>query len=1069
MRLIAAQVGAGKTETVQRAILDLKVRDPLARVWALLSTERQIIDFRRRFMAQQNAPIFNVEYFNFYQLYRRLLALAGEPQRCIDDTARLTVLRDLLSQYTQDDGVFARVADKRGFVQIVGTFIYELKQNLITPQDFTEAAHTPKERELAAIYDAYQTRLQTHQLVDREGEGWVALAALERQPQIVTSVDLLVVDGYDQFNLLQAQLLAALGTNVETLVTLTDVPGRAGTIGRRFIEARERLNAACARRGVTLAVETKRASAGDRHPALLHLLDHVMQANAPKMLPDGVITLFESPDPASETAAALRQVKRLLLGGAAPDDILIAVRDWSLYGAHFAALRRVYDLPLALHWGEPVATNPAVIALRALLDLHTYDFRRRDLLDVLASPYFRVPGIDAESVQMLERIAADFLVTGGREAWIKALELAAQPPNPDIPLDADDEERELTTYEHADTLKAALIAFFDAVTPPENALFTEYADWFDTLTGVDNPDPDDEPDEDTAPAYTLDLPAAIRANPNFDARDAAAIQVIKYGLQAVIAAEHLTRQLSPNYTSARGWTAFKNELDAIIDVGTAERGVGRDGRVLVTSVTDARGLPHRHVVIVGMAEGVFPMPTPEDPLLLDSERERLRAAGVMLTTQAERAADDGLFYGLIGLAHESLTLTRPTYKDGDAWAASHLWRAVTACFDDLHAVTLKPGEVHPYEDALTSSEAALAVADALSRNANRRGMGWLTARHGAYWNRIKAARAVERKRLSRQPHDHYTGRLRDESLIASIRERLHPGMVWSATALNAYGMCGFRYFAARLLKLEAIRDPEEGMDARQLGTLYHELFEHVYREIAEAGLSITPENLPAARDAFARHADSLIATAPERLRFRPSALWMQEAETLKRKALRLIETDFAGENPITKTFSDENGARYPFQLEATFGLGDSQPITINLGDGERLRVRGALDRIDRIGNRVVIVDYKTGSTTINASEIQRGRNFQMLIYLEAARVLFPDATVAGGVFWSIGKNDHIGRITDKDTDALSEGKAHLSRYLTRMRAGDFAAEANQLHDGKCANYCDFARFCRVQVTHRGKP
>ena len=50
MQLLLARVGAGKTIAVQDRLLELKARQPLAKVWVLLSTERQIVDFRQRFM-----------------------------------------------------------------------------------------------------------------------------------------------------------------------------------------------------------------------------------------------------------------------------------------------------------------------------------------------------------------------------------------------------------------------------------------------------------------------------------------------------------------------------------------------------------------------------------------------------------------------------------------------------------------------------------------------------------------------------------------------------------------------------------------------------------------------------------------------------------------------------------------------------------------------------------------------------------------------------------------------------------------------------------------------------------
>ena len=140
---------------------------------------------------------------------------------------------------------------------------------------------------------------------------------------------------------------------------------------------------------------------------------------------DNTLALIEAPDPAQEVGAVLRHVKRLLLhGNAQPDDILIAVRDWERYAGHFASLGRTYKIPLSLHYGEPLASNPALVALLNLLALPDSGFRRRDLLDVLRSPYFAVAGLDSTWVDLLERVSQSQLVIGGRSEWLEAIERA---------------------------------------------------------------------------------------------------------------------------------------------------------------------------------------------------------------------------------------------------------------------------------------------------------------------------------------------------------------------------------------------------------------------------------------------------------------------------------------------------------------------------------------------------------------------------------------------------------------------------------------------------------------------
>jgi hypothetical protein len=70
---------------------------------------------------------------------------------------------------------------------------------------------------------------------------------------------------------------------------------------------------------------------------------------------------------------------------------------------------------------------------------------------------------------------------------------------------------------------------------------------------------------------------------------------------------------------------FLNELRTAVQ-SAAWSYPNRTGRVLVTMVTDARGLPHKHV-LSSPVEGYSAQP--EDPLYLDTERQRLAAAGML--------------------------------------------------------------------------------------------------------------------------------------------------------------------------------------------------------------------------------------------------------------------------------------------------------------------------------------------------------------------------------------------------------------------------------------------------------
>jgi len=1096
MEVYLAPVGTGKTDAVQQRILDLKLEKPLASVWVLLATERQITDFRRRLMAREtgNRVSFNIEYFNFYTLYRRILSAAGEPQRRLSDPARYGVMRLILDELCErgDLTLFSGIARTPGFVRIAADFIYELKQSLIDHETFSAAAartNDAKLHELARIYADYQAALVTNDLVDREGEGWVALSVMARNPNVASAVDLLVCDGYDQFNPLQARLLTMLGARVQaSITTLTTVPGRESGVGRRFKRALDGLMDCHTEENVDYDMqlrwelyESGAAALQDR--PIRQLADQFFAATVkPFDTPTDAVKLIEAPDPRAETSAVLRDVKRRLLDGVRPDDILIAVRDWNLYGRAFAAQGAAYGVPLLLHHGEPLIENPAMAALLDLLDLHMNDFKRRELLDVLRSPYFMPPHLSPPMIDALDVVTRAAFVTGGRADVLGAIQSHTSLIDED---EIDDERDVLIDPVTADLLRAALDMFFDAVTPPARAAVSEYVRWLERLIGDDDiADPDQDgsaPDEPVSTNgveaihdYALAMIERVRveSSTRLVARDLVAFKAFKNTLKGMINAETLIRALRTDADDRVAWADFWGALKTTLAARSMQYGdigaPGRDGRVLVTLVTDARGLPHPHVFIVGLSEGVFPASVAEDPLLLDSERHDMQRFGINLRTTDQRADEDSLFYELINLASETLTLSRFTVDNGNQVLPSPLWNGVRAVLPGAAVKRQRLGEIVGVADAATIHEVAAAAMKANDEDA--RGLAaWLNTAHHEMWTRIRFGQRIEAGRMARGTrHDQYSGVLTDAGLIARVRVLLGSDRIWSATQFNEYGTCGFRFFARRMLKLEKLKTPEQGMDRAQFGQIIHKVLEDTYKQVH----ALTPDDRDHALFVLDEKLNELLPGAPERFGFRRSALWTQEQAMIKRRLQQLITADFNDDLKFKHVFDAQ--ARAIYRLEAPFG--DDGITQIDLGD-EVVNVRGRIDRIDRIstvdGDALVVIDYKTGSTPIKIDEIARGRNFQMMLYVRAlenwVRTQDDVPRVAGGVFLHVNSQKTSGALhIDQASDVIDAGLAHLAANIEAGRAGDFAVHANKVEKGQCAAACDYGQFCRIAVTSRRK-
>lgn len=1073
-----APIGAGKSEFIVDRLIEFAARRSpnLPKIWVLLATRHQVFNCRQQ-LVQRNPDMpsfFNIEFLDFYSLNTVLLNRAGAPARRIERATQQALARGLALQLNQNQELvhFGRIAHTRGFISLLTDVINELKQNGVDNDAFERAVRSDKDRDIAAIYRLYQDALRENELVDPEGEGWLALATLRKQGAIVADVDLLLVDGFDQFTRIQAQLLAELSRNIpNTDITLTVPPGRASELLRRSALTEDRLRMAYREAGESLEARQLRQASGNRHPDLESLNQAIFTGRAAGESSDA-LKLIAMPTLAEETKAMLRAVKRQLLDGVAAEDILIVLRDWQRYASYFRATQAEYDLPLLLRHQPPLDAIPVIAVLIDTLELAPH-FRRANVLDALQSPYID-SALDTEEIDLLERLSKEAQFTRGTiDDWLQMIQLASQ-RRPD-----DERDRSPVAPEQASVLARKLETFLIGVTPPATGDVRRFVDWLDGLIGDDQQHDPESARDYVRTEFTLNIASNIAPdNANEDEiplRDVCAIDDLRRIMREQLKTDFLLRSRFGQGGFTR-WNDFWQELkDALGREIEARHDPSRDHQVWVATAAEARGLPHPHVYILGLSEGVFPADVAEDPIYLDVERARLQNAGVPLQLSAERSDDRGLFYELVGLPRSSLTLSRPTVQDGKLWIESHLWRSVLQVFPRQPIVNMSIGQLVSPEEAASSAELMLSAADQL-REANGYGRVEISRldkrlrNHHAYaphWLRILRGQRIESGRLSAAPHDQFSGHLSHPALQAEAARRLDPQRSFSASRLKDYGLCGFRYFAKRMLRLDETIEPEAGLDLRQLGSLNHKILEDTYRTIRSLGIRIHEENLERALAIFERVAKDILESAPETFVFRATATWMAEQELLFRRLRAVIVKDFSADSPLNAF----GGDRHVQAVERDFS-----DIEVALPSHEEpLRLHGFIDRIDEVDGRLLVVDYKTGSTKINRDEMESGRDFQMMAYalamMKGAESDSTQSELAGGMFWHIRDLKASGKFDATDEDdiaALNSALAHVSENLRRGRLGRFPVQPTALEAGKCSRYCEFARLCRVNLTNRHK-
>ncbi len=1077
--LMKATVGAGKTQQALQqlsAVASQTSEQPFPRIWVLLATRRQESVFRQRLadtLSPQQAALFNVEFFNFYDLNARLLAISKQPVRRLNEPTRMALLRMLLRKLVNEGKLrlFQNIALTSGFVRNMASFIYELKQNRVDDGVFARAAHEPRDLDLATIYTHYQDLLKEQQFVDREGEAWLAVEALDQPISSLHHIALLIVDGYDQFNPVQADLLARLSGQVQsTLITLTDAGKQS--IGTRFREAEKILRTAFQAVDEPLTIELL-STYGDSRPADLRALTQGVAANVSITAPIENLLWLEAPDPYQEVAAVLRQIKRRLLQGASAESCLVAVRDWGRYGRPFLTLQRAYDVPLAINFRLPLQENPSVALLMRVLELARgrQPFVRREVLDILRSPYVQ-PVLTLQEIDLLNTISLRGVVIEGRKQWDEAI-LSAQHER--ILDEEGNTEQRLCTPDKAANLRQKLGDFFTYITPPSSATLGEFVAWVEGLIGLDVSD-----EEQISEGFSLGIVAAIHHAPISDtlkARDLTALNSLKQVLRGFLKVDMLAQQLTGDQQQVVSWSEFFAEFTSV--VATASDGQvtsGRDGCVLVTSATDARGLPHDHVFIVGLAESVFPAPIPQDPFYLDSERKVLRERGIPLENQSERASDEGIFFELLSLAQKSLTLSRPTMENSKPWEASYFWhKSRSALGFDKKATTgiqrlsiAKPIAVaevaNEHEAFVTAAALAKSGEDAPHLQA------WIQQQSAASvtWAYITRAATIETRRMSEVEFDTYSGQLSSTDLQEYVRQQVSTRQ-YSATQLNNIAKCGYYWFAERLLHLEESKVPTIGFDPLIQGNINHEILEKVYKRVRDEDLVIEPSNAQKALRFLVETSQMVLRNAPHKYNFRPTSVWKQEQAIIVRQLTAVVERDFS-----EKAHDLLPVGRRPFLLEYAFG-DNRVPLPV---DNAQAWLRGKIDRVDVIElngiNHYIIIDYKTGSRSIDDKGMKNGTNFQLLTYLTALlqqHIPQHNGKIMGALFWALRQNTIAGALDLTKIDEPSDSgdvKAsieHLASHFHRIESSDFGVWFNKRDEGEiCNTYCPYSQLCRAAIT-----
>ncbi len=540
------------------------------------------------------------------------------------------------------------------------------------------------------------------------------------------------------------------------------------------------------------------------------------------------------------------------------------------------------------------------------------------------------------------------------------------------------------------------------------------------------------------------------------------------------------------------------------------------GRVRVLSATSARALSIPYLFFAGLSERAFPPPERSDRLYSEAEYARFAQAGLPLVLRAEVSQQEMLlFYEVITRAGRRLHLSYPGLdeKGQPLLPSPYLGELEDVCggkverfrIDDLRPIP-RDGTVAGATDQRILAVAHAAKIDVCraatgagsttppsskpssARNDQTDMLAGLAANPATrpLFENILAGLAATSSRGERETFGPYEGIL-SPATHAALLARFGEKTRFSASRLEQYQGCPYRFFLSDVLKLQAVEEVGVTIDPLSRGSTLHDALARLHREVNQALRRAVSPALPAAKVAFDKAVTRLLADLARRAQDRAQPFQAALAEIERRELQQWLVQYVAQHAKYDKLWMELDEPLVPAHFEVSFGdearsgddpLSTTEPLVVEHGN-RKVLVRGRIDRIDlgRMDDSPVlnVLDYKSGSARrYSLKAIESGDALQVFLYALAAEQLFAGEgrrPLAAGYWFIADKGypekhsltmhesvDDTVRPTKDWQKVREQDKQLVIALVDRMREGQFPVFSC---DEECTSYCDFRTVCRI--------
>lgn len=231
---------------------------------------------------------------------------------------------------------------------------------------------------------------------------------------------------------------------------------------------------------------------------------------------------------------------------------------------------------------------------------------------------------------------------------------------------------------------------------------------------------------------------------------------------------------------------------------------------------------------------------------------------------------------------------------------------------------------------------------------------------------------------------HATEIAKTPAVMARLQEMAEEG--FSPSAITDYVNDPIEFYKKRVLKLREVDEVEEVAGFDKQGNVIHNILERLYSVMEDGKIVKCKSVLNSSDAAFQLTEEELRELVIAELQ---SEAKLADVDTGKNLLIREILTGMLV-NFLRKEKEELQLLESQGQVLSLLGLEKKMEATLKIRDGLEVKLKGIIDRVDRIGDTLRVIDYKTGSvqdTNLSLQSMEdmrqpkdKNKSLQLLMY-----------------------------------------------------------------------------------------